>query len=243
MSKMYVACVVAIVPVLFAGCASDRSAKTDSNANQLEATKPASGFVIEVTTFNRNDRMTESQFARADAAVEARYTSKQPGFLGRVSGESPDGTWAVVVYWEDAASAEASMKKFMNDASVVDYAAAIDATTMKMSHYRSAEVFQSDGVRPRVVEVTTFVLKADVAGSAFSARDAEIESAYTARQPGFIARHSGESADGQWAVIVFWDDISSADASMKKFIRDESVADYTQMIDGSAMAMSRYETR
>ena len=214
-------------------CASDRSAKTDSNANQLEAAKPASGFVIEVTTFNRNDRMTESQFARADAAVEARYTSKQPGFLGRVSGESPDGTWAVVVYWEDVASAEASMKKFMNDASVVDYAAAIDATTMKMSHYRSAEVFQSDGVRPRVVEVTTFVLKAD----------AEIESAYTARQPGFIARLSGESTDGQWAVIVFWDDISSADASMKKFIRDESVADYAQMIDGSAMAMSRYETR
>ncbi|MEO1482227.1 MAG: hypothetical protein AAFU77_08970 [Myxococcota bacterium] len=102
----------------------------------------ASPYVIEVTTFRQNAEMTPEQFLAADRQVEANYTSKQPGFLERRSARSAEGEWVVVVYWRSVEDADASMKRFMGDPSVAQYAAAIDGGSMKMARYQSEDSYR-----------------------------------------------------------------------------------------------------
>lgn len=91
-----------------------------------------------------------------------------------------------------------------------------------------------------VLEVTTFTSKATTSAATFNRLDAEIENNFTSKQPGFIKRQSGVNEKGEYAVLVYWNTLEDAEASMQKFMADESVADYASMIDGPSMKMSRY---
>lgn len=91
-----------------------------------------------------------------------------------------------------------------------------------------------------VLEVTSFKLKSTAAASVFNKLDAEVEDRFTNKQPGFIRRQSGINEQGEYIVLVYWNTIEDAKASMQKFMGDESVADYASMIDGSTMKMARY---
>ena len=93
-----------------------------------------------------------------------------------------------------------------------------------------------------IIEVTIFSTKPDsVDAAAFKTRDSQIERDYTSKQPGFIKRLSGVNESGEYVVVVYWKTMADADASMKKFMTDESVADYAGMIDSSSMKMARYK--
>ncbi len=93
-------------------------------------------YVIEVVTFKYKNTVQADDFWAEDAKIEADYTSKQAGFISRESGYSEnDNEVLVIVRWKSMAEADASMKKFMNDASVQDFANMIDAPTMKMVRY------------------------------------------------------------------------------------------------------------
>lgn len=94
---------------------------------------------------------------------------------------------------------------------------------------------------PYVVEVTTFQYKSDVNAATFWARDAQIQADYTSKQPGFISRESAAAEDGEVVVVVRWETMAHAEASMNKFMQAPSVADYAQMIDGPTMKMKRYQ--
>lgn len=93
-----------------------------------------------------------------------------------------------------------------------------------------------------VIEVTSFKLKSTASEVAFNTLDAKVESAFTSQQPGFIRRQSGVDEKGDYVVIVYWNSLSDAKASMDKFMKDESVADYANMIEGETMKMSRFIT-
>ncbi len=92
----------------------------------------------------------------------------------------------------------------------------------------------------KIMEVTTFNITSDTSPLIFEKRDMEIESVFTSKQSGFVKRQSGVDDEGNYVVVVFWDDLKSAETSMSKFMNDESVADYAKMIDASSMKMSRY---
>lgn len=94
------------------------------------------GVVIEVTSFKINANVDMAAFQKRDATIEKDFTSKQPGFLKRLSAVNDAGEYVVVVYWKSMAEAEASMGKFMKDQSVADYAGMINGTTMKMNRYK-----------------------------------------------------------------------------------------------------------
>lgn len=91
-----------------------------------------------------------------------------------------------------------------------------------------------------VLEVTTFNTKARVDPSVFQKLDAEVENNFTSKQPGFIRRQSGINDQGEYVVLVYWNSIDDAQASMQKFMGDQSVADYAAMIEGATMKMARY---
>ncbi len=94
------------------------------------------GVVIEVTSFKINANVDMAAFQKRDATIEKDFTSKQPGFLKRLSAVNDAGEYVVVVYWKSMAEAEASMGKFMKDQSVADYAGMINGSTMKMNRYK-----------------------------------------------------------------------------------------------------------
>ena len=91
-----------------------------------------------------------------------------------------------------------------------------------------------------VLEVTSFKLKTTANAAAFNKMDAEIEAKFTSKQPGFIKRQSGINEHGEYVVLVYWNTIEDASASMKKFMKDQSVMTYASMIDASTMKMTQY---
>jgi len=91
-----------------------------------------------------------------------------------------------------------------------------------------------------VLEVTTFKTKSVTNSSTFNTLDAQVENDFTSKQPGFISRQSGINENGEYVVLVYWETLDNAKASMQKFMADASVADYAGMIDGPTMKMARY---
>ena len=103
-----------------------------------------------------------------------------------------------------------------------------------------ADWFIGGGLANIVIEVTSFNLNADVEAQVFQDRDAEIEEDFASVQPGFLKRLSGLDADGKYVVMVFWESLEDADASITAFGSDPTVADYFAMIDGNTFAAERY---
>lgn len=201
-------------------------------------------IIIEVTSFKiKSDGVVPAAFQKRDALVEQNYTAKQPGFLKRLSGVNEAGEYVVVVYWETMADAEASMKKFMGDSSVADYAGMIDGPTMKMARYKLfGEHQMMDLSKGAIVEVTSFKAKSEgVDSAAFQKKDGEVQQDYTSKQPGFIQRLGAVDEKGEYLVLVYWKAMSNAQASMKKFMTAPSVTDYVKMIDGPTMKMAHYK--
>ncbi|MFD2587004.1 nuclear transport factor 2 family protein [Croceitalea marina] len=91
-----------------------------------------------------------------------------------------------------------------------------------------------------VLEVTTFNLKTTSSQKTFNELDAMVESNFTIKQPGFIKRQSAVDKNGNYMVIVYWNTLTNAKASMDKFMTDASVADYAGMIEGATMKMNRF---
>lgn len=99
------------------------------------------------------------------------------------------------------------------------------------------------GGEKTILEVTTFKTTPSTNASEFHKLDAEVEANFTSKQKGFIKRQSGVNEKGEYVVLVYWKSDKSAEASMSKFMKDESVATYAGMIDGASMKMARYATR
>ncbi len=218
------------------------TACNNDDDNKVEKEEVATSLVVEVTRFALNADVDANAFESRDAEIEQDFTSNQPGFLKRLSGVDADGKYVVVVFWETLADADASIAAFGADASVADYFAMIDGSRFGVERFTTFEIpdINFSLAANNVIEVTTFGLNAGVEEEAFVARDAEIEQDFTGQQPGFIKRTSGVNADGKYAVVVFWESLADANASIAAFGADTSVADYFAMIDGSTFGVESY---
>lgn len=96
--------------------------------------------------------------------------------------------------------------------------------------------FESD----YIVEVATFELKPDVSPEAFAALDKQVETTHVAKQPGFISRESGLTQDNYWRVIVHWQSVEDAEASMASFMNAPAAKAFLSDADTSTMIMRRF---
>lgn len=90
--------------------------------------------VIEIATFDLADGVSVAEFAKIDARVEAEHISKQPGFVSRETGATETG-WLVIVHWESADAAQASMDSFASAPAAAAFMGKLDASTMSMTRY------------------------------------------------------------------------------------------------------------
>ncbi len=91
-----------------------------------------------------------------------------------------------------------------------------------------------------VVEVVTLKLKPGVSYGDFTPIDKAIETQYASKQPGFISRESAAGENGEWLVIIHWQSVKDAEASMAKFSSASAAQKFMDSIDASSLAMKRY---
>lgn len=205
----------------------------------MSCSKPAS-YVLEITTFKTKPATNASAFHKLDGEVEARFTSKQPGFMKRQSAVTEEGEYVVLVYWNSMEEAEASMNKFMSDESVAGYASMIDGATMSMSRYRVREKF--DAEKSSFIEVMSFETKAAIEQSAFRKINKKVGQQVTAPKEGFAQRITGVNDTGRQVVVVYWDNKTNSDAALQPFMEHELSKKFMEMMDQSSIRFGRYET-
>lgn len=208
-------------------------------SNKISKSTMGSKIVMEVTTFKINSNTNPMDFAKRDAQVESDFTSKQSGFIKRQSGVDYEGNYVVVVYWNSTADANASMKKFMGDASVADYAQMIDAVTMKMSRYTMNQSFDAED--SQFVEIMSFDVKQGTDMAKFDVLNHRVETDFTGKRKGFVQRLTGKNEAGRQVVIVYWASKETSDASLKPFMEAPIAKEFMQAMDESSISMGRYK--
>lgn len=195
--------------------------------------------IMEVTTFNINADVNPMAFAKRDAQVENDFTSKQKGYIKRQSGIDDKGNYVVVVFWETLADADASMNKFMGDASVADYAKMIDAKSMKMSRYAMDKAFNA--ADSRFVEIMSFDVNAGTDLVQFNTINQKVETDFTGKRKGFLQRLTGVNEAGRQVVAVYWANKELSDASLQPFMEAPISKQFMSQMNQSSMEMGRYK--
>ncbi|MEM9820324.1 MAG: hypothetical protein AAF985_04610 [Bacteroidota bacterium] len=224
--------------LLLALLLSQCSVNKDSNQSLKDETNMRASTIMELTTFNINPNVNPEAFKKRDLEIENDYTSKQPGFIKRQSGVNDKGEYAVLVYWKSTAAAAASMKKFMSDASVADYAQMINGLSMKMSRYAMDKDF--DAPNSNFVEVMTFNVKQGTDLAKFKLLNYKVETDFTGKRTGFLQRLIGVDDEGRQAVAIYWTDKTSSDASLDGFMAHPTSKAFMQEMDAATMFMGRY---
>jgi hypothetical protein len=91
--------------------------------------------VVEVVTLKLKNGVSYADFAPIDKAVETQHVSKQPGFISRESAAGENGEWLVIVHWQSAKDADASMKSFASAPAAQEFMAKIDPSSLAMKRY------------------------------------------------------------------------------------------------------------
>jgi hypothetical protein len=90
---------------------------------------------VEVIHFRPLPDADEAEFMREDERVGKEYTPPQPGFISRESAKNDNGDWVVIVHWDNAQNAEASMELFPNHPVAKRFIELMDASTFSMIRY------------------------------------------------------------------------------------------------------------
>ena len=221
--------VLLVMSLCITSCSTNTNSKPDMEAKTI----------MEVTTFKINSDANPVAFAQRDAKVESDFTSKQAGFITRQSGLDDKGNYVVVVYWENLADADASMSKFMSDASVANYAKMIDAPSMKMSRYIIDKPFHAEN--SQFVEIMSYDVKSYTDMTKFDALNQRVETEFTGKRKGFIQRLTGVNEVGKQVVVVYWANKETSDASLQPFMDAAISKEFMNAMNQSSLTMGRYQ--
>jgi hypothetical protein len=97
--------------------------------------------VIEIVNLRPAPGVTEQAFLAASDRFEQHYMRKRLGFIRRTLLRGDDGAWAVLVDWDTAANAQASMDAFPKDPASAPFNAVIDPATFEMRRFAVEKVF------------------------------------------------------------------------------------------------------
>ncbi|WP_299889896.1 nuclear transport factor 2 family protein [uncultured Lacinutrix sp.] len=198
--------------------------------------KKMKNTVLEVTTFSLKTTANSQTFNKLDSKIQDNFTSKQPGFIRRESGVNENGVYTVIVYWKTMTDAEASMKKFMGDVSVADYASMIEGSTMKMNRYTINTDFNANN--SKFIEMMSFNLNDNIDKTAFNAINEKVADK-TATQKGFIQRITGVDESGKQVVLIYWDTQEDSNAYLQPFMNNSTSKEFMGMMNQPSIVMTR----
>jgi len=97
---------------------------------------------IEIVTFRLIDGVTEKDFVEETTSMERGFLGKLQGFMDRDTGLDDDGNCLVVLHWESAEDAQASMDKFVDAPETKPFTSMIDMGTFQMKRYTLEDHYQ-----------------------------------------------------------------------------------------------------
>mgnify|MGYP001059634378 CR=1 FL=1 len=92
-------------------------------------------IVIETIRFKLLPEIDHSDFLRRDRKVHDGYMALRPGFRSREVSRSEDGEYLVIVHWDSAEDAEATISAFFGAPETQDFIAAVDVSTVSSGRY------------------------------------------------------------------------------------------------------------
>ena len=97
--------------------------------------------VIEIVRLRPAAGVSEQDFLAASERFEQDYMRKRTGFIRRTLLRGDNGEWVVLVDWDTAANAEASMDAFPRDPASAPFNAVLDSDTFEMKRFIVERVF------------------------------------------------------------------------------------------------------
>lgn len=245
MKKAYTFILLALaVTTLFSvACNQSPNKKTTVKVKKRRPVNFAN-YVVEITTYKTKKGVKQADFARVDSVIERLYARKQPGYISKESGIDQKGNWLVVVSWDNNEHANAGFDHFMTSPLSENFRKMIDTATIshKLFTVKNDQSNSLKDAKPYVIELGTYEVNKHVLRDSFEKRDNQIEADYISRQTGYITRRGGVAENGERLMMIYWRTLADADAAMKEFLQDKTVADYYKMIDWKTVDLKRFQS-
>lgn len=204
------------------------------------AEEGAAPGLIEVITVEPADGASAEDFLAANQVIKDEYASQQPGYLARETAVSESGLWRLSIHWESREDSDASIAGFGDAPGLDAFMSNLNPETMVIKQYELLSTSTDQVTFPDagVTEVITVRLQdgADVDG--FLAANQAIEEGHIAQQPGFIARETGVSEDGEWMIVVHWETAEDSAASIASFGEAPGVEEFMSFLDAETMEIT-----
>lgn len=91
-----------------------------------------------------------------------------------------------------------------------------------------------------VIEIITYKIKKGIQQAEYTRLDAMVQQRYTQKQPGFISQESGKDQQGNWLVVLSWDNIAHADADQKALRLNPLWQSVQQIIDTATIDRKQF---
>lgn len=91
-----------------------------------------------------------------------------------------------------------------------------------------------------VVEIVRLQPASGISEDDFLAASDAFEQDYMRHRSGFIRRTLLRGNEGEWAVLVDWESVEDAEASMEAFPNDPASAPFNDVLDPATFDMKRY---
>jgi hypothetical protein len=114
--------------VSFANTQSNNKSK---NHNKMEVISQ----YLEVVRFKLKSEVTAEQFLNAESDIRKGAIKTQAGYQGRDVYQETDGSWLIIIRWNDKASAEAWTPIFMGLKEGQAFGALMDFASARQEHY------------------------------------------------------------------------------------------------------------
>jgi heme-degrading monooxygenase HmoA len=90
------------------------------------------------------------------------------------------------------------------------------------------------------VETIRFKLRDGISDDDFRRRNHQVETEYMAKRPGFIARETTRSDEGEYLVIVHWASAEDAEKTIAAFFGAPQTQSFIAAVDVSTVSSGRY---
>ena len=97
---------------------------------------------VEVVKFNLKAGVTTEQFLKAESDVRASIIQQQKGYQGRDVYQNADGSWLIIIRWDDKASAEGWVLIFMSLKEGQAFGGLMDFSSARQEHYTLVNPYQ-----------------------------------------------------------------------------------------------------
>jgi antibiotic biosynthesis monooxygenase (ABM) superfamily enzyme len=90
---------------------------------------------LEVVRFKLRADVTPDQLFKAEKVIRQGIIKSQPGYQGREIYQDADGTWLIIIRWDDKAAADAWTTIFMTLKEGQAFGSLLDFSNARQEHY------------------------------------------------------------------------------------------------------------